>query len=162
MDLQDQDAPSAQDHSRQPIHPNPLGIGRPAPHQSQALLDAELETREELTKAQHMVDGESDLEFRHNGINIVYDEHDNIITDPAMNENNGHYYHNVEDVSGEEIDPQDNEEDDMLDDDMIDKISSSPSIDDGKRVVLHFITQSIPLQVLQLFESERQCSGNEQ
>ena len=49
-------------------------------------------------------------------IDIVYDE-----TDDSM-----------ADLKGEDGDIGDEESDDMMDDDMMDKISSSPSIDDGK------------------------------
>ncbi len=37
LDLQDQDAPSAQDHTRQPAHPEPFGTGPAAPHQDASL-----------------------------------------------------------------------------------------------------------------------------
>lgn len=49
-------------------------------------------------------------------IDISYDEHDDII----------------EDLTGEDRDIGDEDSEDMLDDDMMDKISSSPSIDDGE------------------------------
>ncbi|RMZ77665.1 hypothetical protein DV738_g4267, partial [Chaetothyriales sp. CBS 135597] len=43
LDLQAPDAPSAQDHSRQPQHPAPYGYGPAAPHQAQTLKHAEEE-----------------------------------------------------------------------------------------------------------------------
>src|SRR4051794_1976947 len=43
IDLQDHNAPSAQDHTRQPTHPAPLGVGPPAPHQAEALREVAAE-----------------------------------------------------------------------------------------------------------------------
>src|SRR6201999_4223173 len=47
LDLQDHNAPSAKDHSRQPNHPSPYGYGPAAPHQAQTLRHAEHEAYQE-------------------------------------------------------------------------------------------------------------------
>lgn len=108
MDLQDHDAPSAKDHTKQPEQPAPLGVGRPAPHQEQAIRHADEETKSEILSGPghdeylDSIDGYADTER----------------TDGASYDN-------------EDGDLADGESDDLMDDDMMDKISSSPSIDDG-------------------------------
>ncbi|KAL1969282.1 hypothetical protein VTN77DRAFT_9474 [Rasamsonia byssochlamydoides] len=119
IDLQDPHAPSAQDHK----HPTRIGTGRPAPHQSQSLLHAEQESREELSHLPRLSDDRLDSEDQHHGIDIIYDEPEDMMADMAGDSQSGHY-------SGEEGDLADGEGDDILDDDLMDKISSSPSIDD--------------------------------
>ncbi|KAJ5147288.1 glycoside hydrolase family 5 protein [Penicillium atrosanguineum] len=107
LDLQDHDAPSAQDHSKQPQHPDPLGGGRPAPHQSSSIRHAEEDLKSEITNGPG-TDSAS-----------VYDD-DDIEADVA---GNADYDHDDSDLA-------DGESDDLMDDDLMDKISSSPSIDD--------------------------------
>ncbi|KAH8801654.1 hypothetical protein F5884DRAFT_807418 [Xylogone sp. PMI_703] len=106
IDLQDHNAPSAKDHSKQPEHPAPLGAGPPAPHQAEMLREHSDGT--ELSKEWDNDDGE--------------DGEDNL----AVAQNGGHTVSATEDAE-----MADAEGDDGLDDDMMDKISSSPSIDDG-------------------------------
>lgn len=109
MDLQDHDTPSAKDHSRQPEHPDPLGLGRPAPHQQASIIHAEQDARSEIMggPAAGGVDVYGDPEDIEGDIdgNAQYDQEDGDLAD--------------------------GESDDLLDDDLMDKISSSPSIDDG-------------------------------
>jgi hypothetical protein len=105
LDLQDHDTPSAKDHTKQPEHPDPLGSGRPAPHQELSIRHAEQDSQAEIK-------GGPDK-------NHEYREPD----DEEDDEDGNHYGH-------EDSDLADGESDDMMDDDM-DKISSSPSIDDG-------------------------------
>ncbi|PYH44336.1 uncharacterized protein BP01DRAFT_80392 [Aspergillus saccharolyticus JOP 1030-1] len=116
MDLQGQHAPSAKDHTRQPA--NPTGI---APHQEQALRQADQETKAEIMHGPSANDANSS-DDRADGIDIYDDDDDDEIEDID--------HHG--DLTGEheEGDLADGESDDMLDDDMMDKISSSPSIDD--------------------------------
>ncbi|KAJ5188847.1 hypothetical protein N7491_005168 [Penicillium cf. griseofulvum] len=104
LDLQDHDTPSAKDHTKQPEHPDPLGSGRPAPHQELSIRHAEQDSQAEIK-------GGPDK-------NHEYRESD----DEEDDEDGNHYGH-------EDSDLADGESDDMMDDDM-DKISSSPSIDD--------------------------------
>ncbi|RAH48285.1 SH3 domain-containing protein [Aspergillus brunneoviolaceus CBS 621.78] len=119
MDLQDQHAPSAKDHSRQPM--NASGI---APHQEQALRQADQDTKAEIMHGPSAQDGQPG-DNRADGIDIYDDDDDD---DDEEIEDIDHHG----DLSGEheEGDLADGESDDMLDDDMMDKISSSPSIDD--------------------------------
>jgi hypothetical protein len=105
LDLQDHDTPSAKDHSKQPEQPAPLGTGRPAPHQELSLRNAEQDSKSELMGA--------------NGVDIYGEPED------MEDEMNGTQYDH------EDGDLADGESDDLLDDDLMDKISSSPSIDDG-------------------------------
>lgn len=61
----------------------------------------------------------------HDGMDI----HDDMeVADAGLNQGRGH--------GSEEGDLADEESDDLLDDDLMDKISSSPSIDDGKHLTL--------------------------
>lgn len=113
MDLQDHDTPSAKDHTKQPEHPDPLGSGRPAPHQELSIHHAEQDLQAE-------VNGGPDKNHEYRGDKEVYREPD----DEEDDEDENQYDH-------EDGDLADGESDDMMDDDMMDKISSSPSIDDG-------------------------------
>ncbi|PGH17621.1 hypothetical protein AJ79_00982 [Helicocarpus griseus UAMH5409] len=113
IDLQDHRAPSAKDHSGQPASTEG---NRAAPHQSQSMRNAEKEAREELIQSPRVSedhrnpdDSDDDINGSHNGGIDQY--------------SNGN-------LSVEEGDIADGESDDQLDDDMMDKISSSPSIDD--------------------------------
>lgn len=118
IDLQDQEAPSAKDHSRHPI----VGQqGSPAPHQADALRHVELEISE-----QHGRSPRASQDLSGKELQLLHDEevaHDrdpnhNLLSNSAQN--------------GVEEEMQGEEGDEGLDDDMIDKISSSPSIgEDG-------------------------------
>lgn len=112
MDLQDHDTPSAKDHTKQPEHPDPLGSGRPAPHQELSIRHAEQDSQAEIN-------GGPGKNHEYRGDKEMYRERD----DEEDDEDENHYDH-------EDGDLADGESDDMMDDDM-DKISSSPSIDDG-------------------------------
>lgn len=102
IDLQDQNAPSAKDH-RPRAHSPSEGI---APHQEQSIRHADHDLRSEIM---HGPGGDD------------YDEHGGLNGD-------GGYDHQH---SSEDGDLGDEDVDDLLDDDLMDKISSSPSIDDG-------------------------------
>lgn len=114
MDLQDHDAPSAQDHSKQPETPEPLGSGRPAPHQELSIRNAEQDSQVEIN-------GGLGKNHGYHGDKGAYRESG----DEDEDEDDSHYDH-------EDGDLADGESDDLMDDDLMDKISSSPSIDDGK------------------------------
>jgi hypothetical protein len=137
IDLQDQGAPSAQDHSRQPTHPKPLGAGPPAPHQAEALRELAAEAAEQnhrsprvskewtngdVQQLQHYGDDElaAGVTTSLTGANLQ--QQDAL----AVAQNGGHTGSTAEDAE-----MADAEGDDGMDDDMMDKISSSPSIDDG-------------------------------
>jgi hypothetical protein len=133
LDLQDKTSPTAQDHSAQPEHPAPLGIGPAAPHQQASLRSVEAERSSEEARLQNAWSnagqelrddpGSDDERTVSNGANgqsrMQQDEQ-------AIRLNGGMA------ADGDDSDLQDADvEEDMDDDDMMDKISSSPSIDDG-------------------------------
>ena len=122
IDLQDRDAPSAKDHSRQPVRPGALGEGPPAPHQADALKHVELEIAE-----QHGRSPRASQDLSGKELQLLHDEADSYGNHDAgenLLRNAGQHAAHDEVESGEE--------DEGLDDDMTDKISSSPSIgEDG-------------------------------
>ena len=120
IDLQNQDSPSAKDHSRKPAQSHD-GTNGNAPHQQQTLRHVEEEQEAEEDNLQHLT-GDSAFEEEPES----YDDED--VNDAGLQ-------HDAQAVRQNGIvddeDMADAEGDDGLDDDMIDKISSSPSIDDG-------------------------------
>ncbi|MCJ1355209.1 MAG: hypothetical protein MMC33_005200 [Icmadophila ericetorum] len=120
IDLQDPEAPSAKDHSRQPTHPAPLGEGPPAPHQATSLRVASIEGLEYHSRSPRVSQDLSGKELQ-----LLHE-------DPSASEDDeadgGHQRNGDNSLDG---DHGENDRDDGLDDDMMDKISSSPSIDDG-------------------------------
>jgi hypothetical protein len=129
LDLQDHNSPSAKDHSRQPNHPSPYGYGPAAPHQALTLRHAEHEAYQE----QHTSPRGS--EDRVNGgfqaDHHFYDDLDDSRDDDqpiSQNASNAGGYNGQEPDQGDGGDSQDED----MDDDLMDKISSSPSIEDGK------------------------------
>ncbi|BCR86299.1 SH3 domain-containing protein [Aspergillus chevalieri] len=112
LDLQDQNAPSAKDHTTQNVNPAPVDGGM-APHQELSIRHADQDTRAEIM---HGPTGETD--GYGDGIDMYDDE------DPDER------HHDLGGGSSEDGDLTDGEGDDLMDDDMMDKISSSPSIDD--------------------------------
>ena len=137
IDLQDQNAPSAKDHTRQPTHPAPLGVGPPAPHQAEALREVAAEAAEQNQRsprvskewsngdiqpvAQHGNDeSAAAVTSKLTGANLQQQD------DLAVAQNGG-----LTGSTAEDAEMADTEGDDGLEDDMMDKISSSPSIDDG-------------------------------
>lgn len=123
MDLQSQQqTPSAQDHTRQ--HVRTAGAGRPAPHQEQSMRHAEHDARGDGHN-QGLGNGHQ------NGVDIYDDSEDMGVEDGIDDGRNGQYSNGAGGGSTEEEELADGEGDD-LDDDMMDKISSSPSIDDGE------------------------------
>ncbi|KAI9049023.1 hypothetical protein LZ554_006872 [Drepanopeziza brunnea f. sp. 'monogermtubi'] len=132
IDLQDQNSPSAQDHTRQPTSPGALGVGPPAPHQAEALREVAVEAAEENHRSPrvskewskgdvHQAQQYGDelaarVTSNLTGTNLQQQD------DLAIAQNGG--------STSEDADMADAEGDDLMDDDMMDKISSSPSIDD--------------------------------
>lgn len=130
IDLQDKSSPTAQDHSQQPEHPAPLGIGPAAPHQQAAIRRVEQERSSEEVRLQNAwssagtalrEDPGSDDErtVSNNAKGMQQDEQ-------AIRLNGGMSV----DQDADDADMQDADVEEDMDDDM-DKISSSPSIDDG-------------------------------
>ena len=133
VDLQDRAAPSAQDHTRQPTHPSPLGVGPPAPHQAEALREVAAETADQQLRSPRVSKDWSNAEAGQyeddmgkgttaslTGANLQ--QQDAL----AVAQNGG-----LTGSTAEDAEMADAEGDDDMDDDMMDKISSSPSIDDG-------------------------------
>lgn len=116
MELQNQQTPSAQDHTRQPTRPAPLGGGRSASHH------AEQDARGEMSQSPDR------LNVDDHGVDI-YDEPEEMTAETGTNDGQNGQYNNG--MGTEEGELTDGEGDDILDDDLMDKISSSPSIDDG-------------------------------
>jgi hypothetical protein len=130
IDLQDKTSPTAQDHSKQPQHPAPLGIGPAAPHQEASMR---LVSHERMSEELHMQSGNwSDA-------NTLRDDPGSDDERTMVNGDEGDRNNQQDETAvrlnggmtgdGDDGDMHDGDDDDM-DDDM-DKISSSPSIDDG-------------------------------
>ncbi|TQB75778.1 hypothetical protein MPDQ_001742 [Monascus purpureus] len=129
LDLQNQDAPSAQDHSKQPIQSTVyLESGRPAPHQQKSLHEAQQESEAEMGRVAIDEDRHLDPNGQRNGIEI-YEEPDEMDSDSQQLEHHNSQYDGDTTGGSEEGDFVDGD-DDLMDDDFMDKISSSPSIDD--------------------------------
>ncbi len=132
IDLQVKTSPTAQDHSGQPHHPAPYGIGPAAPHQQAAIRHAEEDRQAEEVRLQKA--------WSMSGSTLRDDPgSDDEVT--IMNSNNSHRGLQQDEqavrlngsmsMEGDEADLHDADIEDDLDDDLMDKISSSPSIDDG-------------------------------
>jgi hypothetical protein len=128
--LQDKSSPTAQDHSNQPEHPAPLGIGPAAPHQQASLRSVENERSAEETRLQNAWT---------NAGNSLRDDPGSDDERTIMNNTNDQKSQEDDEAArlndaahADDDDMQDADiEEDMDDDDMLDKMSSSPSIDDG-------------------------------
>jgi len=131
IDLQDQNAPSAKDHTRQPAHPAPLGAGPPAPHQAEALRDAAIDDQHprspRVSKDWSNGEGQFD-QFGGDALGTDSLTGANLQQQDqlAVAQNGG-----LTGSTAEDAEMADAEGEDSMDDDMMDKISSSPSIDDG-------------------------------
>ena len=120
IDLQDTDSPSAKDHTRQPTNPNALGDGPPAPHQAATLKGSGIDGLELHSRSPRASQDLSTKELQLLHEHTDGDEAESVEGDGGAGSRTGE-------------DGEDNEEgDEVLDDDMMDKISSSPSIDDGE------------------------------
>ncbi|KAI4630433.1 hypothetical protein J4E80_001368 [Alternaria sp. BMP 0032] len=129
IDLQDKSSPTAQDHSQQPQHPAPLGIGPAAPHQQAAIRHVEQERTSEEAR---LHDAWSDAG------NTLRDDPGSDDDRTVINGNKGSQQdeqavrlNGGTSNDGDDGDMQDADVEEDMDDDMMDKISSSPSIDDG-------------------------------
>lgn len=131
IDLQEQNSPSAKDHTN-----HPADAGRPAPHHAEALREVRAEAAEEKSRSPRVsrewtVGETANLQNQianHDalaGVNSSLNNHLKQQDDLAVAQNGDMTGSNAEDG-----DMADGEGDDSMDDDMMDKISSSPSIDD--------------------------------
>lgn len=122
IDLQSPENPSAKDHTRQPAHSRPSVDGKPAPHQANALKHVEPEIEFHPRSPRHSQD------LSNKELQLLHEDSDSFdSTGATLTERHG----STNGTNGEEMDMGDGEGDDGLDDDMMDKISSSPSIEDG-------------------------------
>ena len=129
IDLQSQDSPSAKDHSRQPVHPAPLGDGPPAPHQANTLKLAEQEATDLHLRSPRVSQDLSGKELQ-----LLQNDGESFDTNEAdglMHDNYGLQRNGLAGSPRLEGEAGEGDGDDGLDDDMMDKISSSPSIEDG-------------------------------
>jgi hypothetical protein len=132
LDLQAKTSPTAKDHSRQPQHPAPLGVGPAAPHQEASLRQVD---NERLSEESHLQNGgwsdantlreDPGSDDERTVVNSVNGDHDQQRDEQAVRLNGGMS------GTGDDADMHDADAEDDMDDDMMDKISSSPSIDDG-------------------------------
>jgi hypothetical protein len=134
LDLQNQNAPSAQDHSNPHSLGSPLGAGPAAPHQQAALKHAsdELSTEEKRLSQQWLDSGILNEELEDEDERAQAREAGRRVDELAISQNGGV----SGDVEDDDMDPEDDA--DLDDDDMMDKVSSSPSIEDGGYI--HFLS----------------------
>lgn len=128
LDLQDQTAPSAQDH-RKPARAPPLGTSSAAPHQAAELRHVREERAAEDENLSH------GWQNAHNLSEEPPSDDDTILTPSTNGVHHNHHDEQVPQQNGSggdsDTDMADAEAEDILDDDLMDKISSSPSISDG-------------------------------
>ena len=144
IDLQNQDSPSAKDHTRQPSRPGALGDGPPAPHQADALKHVELEISEQHGRSPR---ASQDLSGKELGL-LHHEEGDSYVGNDESSQDVNSATRNiaVNGASGAEEDLADVDGDES-EDDLMDKISSSPSIGDdgGYHLPLPFPKRGISL-----------------
>ncbi|KAI9770390.1 MAG: hypothetical protein M1840_003276 [Geoglossum simile] len=134
IDLQDLNQPSAKDHSRHRLHPSPLGQGSIAPHQASTLKHvAEEQNADQIQRSPRVsgewINGENDLLDRP----VESSESDvKTVANGQQQQSQNEQSAQQGGAAAEDSDLADTEGDDGLDDDMMDKMSSSPSIDDGE------------------------------
>jgi hypothetical protein len=123
LDLQDHNAPSAKDHSKHAVQTSE-GTGL-APHQEQEIRHADHDSKAEMMHGPNGHGTHLDTDGYHDGIEI-YDGTDDIHVGLGVHRDESEIRGRAEEgaLSDEE------EDDDLLDDDLLDKISSSPSIND--------------------------------
>lgn len=127
IDLQNQSAPSAKDHTRQPARPGALGEGPPAPHQADALKHVEQELSE-----QHGRSPRASQDLSGKELQLLHEDGDGYNGTDGIGQNSNNLLRNAGGNGAAEEDVGDGDGDEGLDDDLMDKISSSPSIgDDG-------------------------------
>ncbi|KAL2828459.1 hypothetical protein BDW59DRAFT_49692 [Aspergillus cavernicola] len=123
LDLQDHHAPSAKNHSKQDVQTNE-GTGL-APHQEQEIRHADHDSKVEINHGPNSHEAHLDTDGYHDGIDI-YDDTDDIRVGLGVNRGADDDHGDTEDDDHSDAE----DDDDLLDDDLMDKISSSPSIDD--------------------------------
>lgn len=150
IDLQDPLSPSAKDHTRQPAHPGALGAGPPAPHQAETLREVAAETDEEQHRSPRVSNDwtNGDIGQAQLGNDIPSGSNSGSTTNKHQQQDASAIAQNGGLTGAEDADMADAEGDDGMDDDMMDKISSSPSIDDGGYSLPHWPERSDSLSTL--------------
>ncbi|KAF1965659.1 hypothetical protein BU23DRAFT_488808, partial [Bimuria novae-zelandiae CBS 107.79] len=125
LDLQDKSSPTAQDHTHQPGHPAPLGIGPAAPHQEASLRRVEEERSDEEGRLQNGQQNDA------NGLRDepASDDESTVAVSGNAGDNAAVRLNGGMSGEGDDADLQDADAEEDLDD--MDRISSSPSISDG-------------------------------
>lgn len=127
IDLQNQTAPSAKDHTRQPARPGALGEGPPAPHQADALKQVEQELSE-----QHGRSPRASQDLSGKELQLLHEDGDGYGNTDGIGQDSNNLLRNAGANGAMDEDGGDGDGDEGMDDDLMDKISSSPSIgDDG-------------------------------
>ena len=127
IDLQNQSAPSAKDHTRQPARPGALGEGPPAPHQADALKQVEQELSE-----QHGRSPRASQDLSGKELQLLHEDGDGYGSTDGIGQDSNNLLRNAGGNGAADEDGGDGDGDEGMDDDLMDKISSSPSIgDDG-------------------------------
>lgn len=146
IDLQDHDAPSAQDHKHTAAKPtsntnanaNANANGSLAPHQAETIREVEEDRAEEESRSPRVSWANGDGDNNNRDIQLYADE----LASGIVNSLNGNKMQQQDTLaiaqnggvvghSDDDGDAVVDTDDDDLDDDMMDKISSSPSIEDG-------------------------------
>ncbi|KAJ6439914.1 SH3 domain containing protein [Purpureocillium lavendulum] len=139
IDLQDHNAPSAKDHHHTPdVAPGSSSPAPIAPHQAETLREVAHETAEEEARSPRVswsngkggANGDASQHYVHDG------DGDDLGPDMYHHENHQHHEDALAiaqngGISSSDEGDLDGDADGDLDDDMMDKISSSPSIEDG-------------------------------
>ena len=125
LDLQDKTSPTAQDHTNQPSHPAPLGIGPAAPHQEASLRRVDEERSDEEARLQNGTHDDTNG-LRHDPAS---DDESAVATDGDAGDSAAVRLNGGMSGEGDDEDMQDADAEEDLDD--MDRISSSPSISDG-------------------------------
>jgi len=134
LDLQDTNAPSAQDHTHQSPNAAPFGIGPPAPHQEASIRHAQVERTAEQ---EYLAETYAGQDQDQSGQAELNDEEQRDYVDNAVEERETQIDSRRNSLAGdytasaEDVDTNEAEADDAMDDDLLDKMSSSPSIEDG-------------------------------
>lgn len=134
IDLQNQSAPSAKDHTRQPARPGALGEGPPAPHQADALKHVEQELSE-----QHGRSPRASQDLSGKELQLLHEDGDGYNGTDGIGQNSNNLLRNAGGNGAAEEDVGDGDGDEGLDDDLMDKISSSPSIGDDEDIDFEFV-----------------------
>lgn len=144
IDLQNQTAPSAKDHTRQPARPGALGEGPPAPHQADALKHVEQELSE-----QHGRSPRASQDLSGKELQLLHEDSDAYGSTDGIGQDTNNLLRNAGAHGTAEEDGGNGDGDEGMDDDLMDKISSSPSIGDdgGYHLPLPWPSRLAPLRL---------------